>query len=199
MHCAEHCSAGGAAECTWICRGRLALMVYSSSLVGFSLHISTSSRSMSPLISRPLATRPTRVTPHSTGVLSALRADEWQPALESLTAIQKQKYSQRTGPQLALQGTADHISNCKYSTSLFYNYLVKNSAFSQVCLNLRCACHMYKEKLSLTWIEWILSIFLFFCKDHFTAFTNCTLLLIFLNKSLVLSIHLLVEGHIVPS
>lgn len=58
---------------TWICSGRLLLMVYRSSLVGFSLHMSTSSRSMSPLISRPLATRPTRVTPHSNGTLSDLR------------------------------------------------------------------------------------------------------------------------------
>lgn len=80
-------------ERTWICRGRLALMVYSSSLVGFSLHISTSSRSMSPLISRPLATRLTRVTPHSTGVLSDLRAEGWQPVSESLTAIQRWQHT----------------------------------------------------------------------------------------------------------
>lgn len=72
-------------EVTWICRGRLALTVYSSILVGFSLHISTSSRSMSPLISRPLATRPTRVTPHSIGMLSVLRAEGRQPASEPLT------------------------------------------------------------------------------------------------------------------
>lgn len=98
MHRAEHCSTGGVTEGTWICRGRLALMVYSSSLVGFSLHISTSSRSMSPLISRPLANRPTRVTPHSTGMPSGLRADGWQPASDSLTAIQTHKYSQRPGP-----------------------------------------------------------------------------------------------------
>lgn len=58
---------------TWICSGRLVLMVSSSSLVGFSLHMSTSSRSMSPLIRRPLATRPTRVTPQSNGALSHLR------------------------------------------------------------------------------------------------------------------------------
>lgn len=51
-------------------------MVYSSRLVGFSRHISTSCRSMSPLMSRPLATRPTRVTPHSTGVASRLREAE---------------------------------------------------------------------------------------------------------------------------
>ncbi|TNN30404.1 hypothetical protein EYF80_059443 [Liparis tanakae] len=60
----------------------LVLTVCSSSLVGFSLHIRTSSRSRSPLISRPLATRPTRVTPHSmgggataAGVLSARGAE----------------------------------------------------------------------------------------------------------------------------
>lgn len=70
---AEVCSSIGMGRPTWICSGRLVLMVYSSSLVGFSLHMSTSSRSMSPLIRRPLATKPTRVTPQSNGMLSDLR------------------------------------------------------------------------------------------------------------------------------
>lgn len=73
LQCAELCTTVGVSEGTWICSGRLLLMVYSSSLVGFSLHMSTSSRSMSPLIRRPLATRPTRVTPQSNGTLSDLR------------------------------------------------------------------------------------------------------------------------------
>lgn len=117
MQNAEHCSAGGATEGTWICRGRLELMVYSSSLVGFSLHISTSSRSMSPLMSRPLATRPTRVTPHSTGMPSELRADRWQP--ESLTAVQTHIHNQRAG----------RISKCYYSISIFLNNKRKSSDF----------------------------------------------------------------------
>lgn len=84
---AEVCSSVGMCKPTWICSGRLVLMVYSSSLVGFSLHMSTSSRSMPPLIRRPLATRPTRVTPQSNGMLSDLRpgthrySQNWCPHL----------------------------------------------------------------------------------------------------------------------
>lgn len=97
--------AGVVTEGTWICRGRLALMVYSSSLVGFSRHISTSSRSMSPLISRPLATRPTRVTPHSTGMPSSLRAERWQAVSESSTDIQCQPNRAFFSPHLKVNHT----------------------------------------------------------------------------------------------
>lgn len=141
MHSAEHCSAGGVAECTWICKGRLALMVYNSSLVGFSLHISTSSRSMSPLISRPLATRPTRVTPHSTGVPSGLKADEWQPASESLTAIQR-TYNTNTAWEQLLS------SQCSEQMIVFLNVLITNLiSSSSDCLDTRFTRHMNNERV----------------------------------------------------
>lgn len=51
---------------TSICVGKLRQTVSSSVCVGLSLHIRTNSRSMSPLIRRPLATRPILITPHRT-------------------------------------------------------------------------------------------------------------------------------------
>lgn len=50
---------------TSICVGKLWQTVSSNVCVGLSLHISTSSRSMSPLIRSPLATRPILITPHN--------------------------------------------------------------------------------------------------------------------------------------
>lgn len=63
--CVRHSSCGPSrCAVTSICGSRLSHTVRSSVSVGFSRHMSTSSRSMSPLIRSPLATRPILITPH---------------------------------------------------------------------------------------------------------------------------------------
>lgn len=119
-------------EClTSICVGKLWQTVSSSVCVGLSLHISTSSRSMSPLIRRPLATRPILITPHST-----------PPLLGSLF---KRIINDREHSHFMCFFNSTHFN---VTTSLFFNKIyVWSKAVNNILKNFKSNIRLYSHQI----------------------------------------------------
>lgn len=85
----SHCGRTAPNELTWIWAGRLSLTIHNKVFVGFSLHMRTSSRSISSLISKPFATKPILITPHNV-------RPPWSLGMKQFRVIKRGFYSSAT-------------------------------------------------------------------------------------------------------
>lgn len=143
--CMRHSSCGPSrCAVTSICRGRLSQTVRSSVSVGFSLHMSTSSRSMSPLIRSPLATRPILITPHKT-------PPPVGPLLQLLPSLRRRKHKTPSTHMQYLQYTqswSEHKTPKYLYPSCTYFVLPSGDSSALVSVSSSCVLDEFD------WLVW---------------------------------------------